>query len=105
MKKQNCWEMKKCGREPGGIKEDEFGTCPAAEEQNANGVHDGKNGGRCCWVVAGTLCNNGNAQGSYQKKFSVDCHKCEVYSAVKREEENGFRIGLSILKEIYPYRP
>lgn len=106
MKKQNCWEVKKCGRELGGFKSNEFGVCPAADEQKADGVHNGKNGGRCCWVVAGTLCNvPPNArQGSYVKKFSSNCHECDFYCVVKREEESQFKIGLSILKEIYPYQ-
>ena len=25
----NCWEFKKCGREGGGVKSIELGTCPA----------------------------------------------------------------------------
>ena len=100
MKKQNCWEAKKCGREPEGRKAHEFGVCPAAEEGKADGIHDGANGGRCCWVVAGTLCKGANAQGSYVDKFSGDCQKCEFYSAVKREEEPNFKIGLSIIKEM-----
>lgn len=27
--KLNCWEFKKCGREPGGLKARERGACPA----------------------------------------------------------------------------
>jgi hypothetical protein len=100
MKKQNCWEAKKCGREPDGIKADEFGVCPAAEEEKADGIHDGENGGRCCWVVSGTLCKGAKAQGSYVEKFSGDCQKCDFYSMVKREEEPNFKIGLSIMKEM-----
>ena len=99
MKKQNCWEAKKCGREPNGGKADEFGVCPAAEEQRADGIHGGTNGGRCCWVVAGTLCKGANAQGAYTEKFG-DCQKCDFYAMVKREEEPHFKIGLTILKEI-----
>jgi hypothetical protein len=30
-KKLNCWEVKKCGREPGGVKVKELGVCPASE--------------------------------------------------------------------------
>ena len=26
----NCWEVKQCGRQPGGPKAGEFGVCPAA---------------------------------------------------------------------------
>ncbi|MCI5143259.1 MAG: hypothetical protein D3909_16345 [Candidatus Electrothrix sp. ATG1] len=100
MKKQNCWEVKECGRESGGIRADEFGVCPAAEEGKADGIHDGVNAGRCCWVVAGTLCKGADAQGSYIEKFSGDCQKCDFYAMVKQEEEPNFKIGLSILKEM-----
>lgn len=100
MKKKNCWEVKQCGREPGGAKAEEFGVCPAAQEERADGIHDGTNGGRCCWVVAGTLCKGAVAQGSYTEKFSGDCQKCDFYAQVKRDEEPKFKIGLTILKEI-----
>ncbi|MFH1238746.1 MAG: hypothetical protein V1653_01375 [bacterium] len=84
-KKQNCWEYKKCGREPGGEKTSELGVCPAAIELAADGIHGGKNGGRCCWVIAGTLCK-GEIQGSFAKKFVQNCQKCDFYILVKREE-------------------
>jgi hypothetical protein len=45
MNKMNCWELKKCGREPGGAKTAEYGVCPAAESTDSNGVNSGKNGG------------------------------------------------------------
>lgn len=99
-KKMNCWESKECGREPGGVKVDEFGICPAAEEGRADGIHQGKNGGRCCWVIQGTFCKGAAAQGSYIEKFCEDCQKCDFYSKVKKEEEPKFKIGLTILKEM-----
>ena len=66
--KTNCWEFKVCGREPGGSKVNEFGVCPAAIDKKVNGIHDGINGGRCCWAVAGTLCG-GVVQGTFSKKM------------------------------------
>ncbi|MDH4164450.1 MAG: hypothetical protein OEW15_17440 [Nitrospirota bacterium] len=35
-----------------------MGLCPAAAEEALDGVHDGTNAGRSCWVVAGTLCKD-----------------------------------------------
>ncbi len=62
--KLNCWQVKKCGREPGGAEEAQLGTCPATAETAVNGINNGKNGGRSCWAIAGTLCGvyteNGN---------------------------------------------
>jgi hypothetical protein len=64
MTKRNCWEFKKCGREDGGARVEELGVCLASTETRLNGVHDGTNGGRACWVLEGTLCE-GKVQGSF----------------------------------------
>lgn len=84
-KKLNCWEFKKCGREPGGQKADELGVCPAATEQGLDNAHGGKNAGRACWVVAGSLCG-GKVQGTYAKKL-LNCWRCEFMNSVRVEEE------------------
>ena len=65
--KLNCWEHKRCGRELGGINSKELGICPATVEPRLNGVNSGKNGGRACWAVAGTLCG-GKVQGTFASK-------------------------------------
>jgi hypothetical protein len=67
MPKQNCWEFKKCGRAVGGVKEKELGTCPANVTRELDGTHGGKNAGRACWIVSGTMCG-GNVQGTFAKK-------------------------------------
>ena len=94
----NCWEFKKCGREPGGAKVDELGVCPATTEQRADGIHSGKNGGRACWAIAGTLCK-GEVQGTYALKM-LNCLKCDFYQRVVSDERWGFMSGESILKKI-----
>ena len=83
---ENCWEFKECGREPGGKKEKELGTCPATIEVRVDGVHHGKNAGRCCWAIAGTLCK-GKVQGTFAKKLG-DCIKCTFYVKVSQEERD-----------------
>lgn len=83
----NCWVFKKCGREPGGSKAHEFGVCPAASETLADGLNHGKNGGRSCWAIAGTLCN-GQMQGAFAQKIG-NCTKCDFYRQVVREEPGG----------------
>jgi hypothetical protein len=82
--KMNCWEFKNCDREPGGRKVHELGECPAATEAKVNGIHGGKNGGRCCWAIVGTLCK-GEVQGTFVKKYS-DCQNCDFYKSVRSEE-------------------
>lgn len=66
--KMNCWEFMKCGREPGGASAEEFGVCPASIESRLNNIHihGGKNAGRACWAVSGTLCM-GKAQGTFAR--------------------------------------
>ncbi len=99
--KQNCWEFKKCGREPGGMRAHELGTCPAATDYRLDGVHDGRNAGRACWVLAGTFCG-GRVQGTFAQKFP-NCGVCDFYKVVRAEESGGFQysnILMDLLKKI-----
>ncbi|MHB8155278.1 MAG: two-CW domain-containing protein [Candidatus Omnitrophota bacterium] len=85
MTKLNCWEFMKCGREVGGKNVEQLGVCSAATETKTNGIHGGINGGRCCWAIAGTLCD-GKTQGTFVDKF-MDCTKCPFYALVTEEEK------------------
>lgn len=82
--KLNCWEFKKCGRGPGGSKVSELGICIAASNAKMDKSNNGKNGGRSCWVIAGTLCG-GKVQGSYALK-TQNCRICEFFTLVQSEE-------------------
>lgn len=81
---QNCWEFKKCGREPGGVKSKELGVCPAATESRLININSGKKGGRACWAVTGTLCG-GKIQGSFATKLG-NCMNCDFFIQVWKEE-------------------
>ncbi|MDP2168008.1 MAG: hypothetical protein Q8J64_06730 [Thermodesulfovibrionales bacterium] len=96
--KKNCWEVKGCGREPGGSKAGELGVCSATTNGRLNGVHSGKNAGRSCWVVAGTLCG-GTVQGTFAQKFST-CEVCEFYTSVKSEETPSFILSATLLSKL-----
>ena len=63
-----CWEIKKCGREKGGAKEKELGSCPAYPDK-----------GQECARVAGTLCG-GSVQGTFAMKLA-NCMQCEFYNS------------------------
>ncbi|MBU2491795.1 MAG: hypothetical protein KJ571_04160 [Bacteroidetes bacterium] len=93
---QNCWQVKKCGREPGGIKSAELGVCPAATESRTNGINDGKNGGRSCWALAGTMCG-GKIQGSFASKLS-NCLNCDFFKLVQVEQGKTLISTKEILK-------
>lgn len=98
MMKLNCWEFKKCGREPGGSKAGEFGVCPAAIEERTEGINSGKNGGRACWAISGTLCG-GKVQGTHAMKEG-NCLNCEFYQIVQKEERPDFKTTSHILRKI-----
>jgi hypothetical protein len=97
-KRRNCWEVKDCGRHLGGRSVTELGICPASMEARLDGVHNGTNAGRACWVVAGTLCG-GEEQGTFAKKFR-NCEKCEFYEMVKKEEHPAFKFSSVLLSKI-----
>ena len=82
--KQNCWEFKQCGREPGGLKTDEFGICPAALDSATEGLLGGKNRGRICWAVMDTLCA-GAPQSTFAQKRHF-CMTCNFFKQVKQEQ-------------------
>jgi hypothetical protein len=96
--KKNCWEFKKCGREPKGIHVAEFGVCPVAMEMKLDGVHGGKYAGRACWVVAGTLCK-GQVQGTFARKFET-CERCDFYLQVREEEHPNFTYSSVLLARL-----
>ncbi len=83
-KEQNCWEYKKCGREPGGNKTEELGVCPSTTDTSSNGLNGGDNAGRICWAVAGTFCGN-KVQGTFAEKKTT-CMSCDFHKNVREEE-------------------
>lgn len=96
--KQNCWEYKKCGREPGGKNETELGTCPTTTETRLDGLHGGKNAGRACWAIAGTMCG-GKVQGTFADK-QANCLECDFWHQVVEEEGDDFLLTDKILAKL-----
>lgn len=93
MRKLNCWEFKKCGRQAGGRRcGDE--PCPASVETRLDGVHGGKNAGRACWAVVGSMCGE-VATGMFAVE-TEDCGRCAFYGKVRAEEQD-FKFSLSLL--------
>ncbi|WP_339136909.1 MAG: hypothetical protein WGN25_03155 [Candidatus Electrothrix sp. GW3-4] len=82
----NCWEFKDCGREPNGKNIALYGICPVTTESSVDGIHNGKNGGRCCWAIIpyqSTIENNlGFCCGGL-----FECIKCDFYKLVKDSTE------------------
>lgn len=98
MGKENCWAFKGCGRERGGFRVAEWGVCPAATTAPMHGVHGGTNGGRACWVVAGTLCG-GEVQGDFARKES-NCLECDFYASVRAQEGPAFVLSGTLLDKL-----
>ena len=89
-KKLNCWDMKDCGRCPGGSSVSELGVCPVCLEKKKK-TNGGKAGGRICWAIAGSFCG-GQIQGSFAEKLN-GCIDCNFFKHVKMEEGASFRIA------------
>lgn len=101
MKKQNCWEYMKSGRQPGGHAAAVSGVCPVSVYGELNGVHGGENAGRACWAIDNSLCPE-LMRESPEKKFS-GCWKCNFYHRVKNEErssQHGFITTYHEMKKI-----
>ncbi|MFZ5797330.1 MAG: two-CW domain-containing protein [Desulfobulbaceae bacterium] len=92
---QNCWEYHQCGKGPD---IEEANSCPAAREKRLHGVHGGVNGGRSCWVVAGTQCR-GKTQGIFVQKYST-CQECNFYRKVLKENFNNFQVSVTLLQRL-----
>lgn len=90
----NCWEIIKCGREPGGDRVDSRGPCPAALDPMFNGVNGGDCGGRVCWAISGSFCGMDVEVDEPARPFS--CFGCDFFSQVLQEE------GLAQFKLLKP---
>lgn len=88
IQKKNCWEYLDSGRVPGSEHADELGVYPAVTGAKFDGINGGKNAGRFCWYVAGTLCS-GKVQGTYATRFE-DCPKRPFLREVLRQEGESF---------------
>ncbi len=95
----NCWEYMLCGREVGGSRVDEEGVCPAATDKRLTGIHKGKNGGRSCWVVAGSI-SKGIVECTFAGRGKYFCGQCDFYNFVKAEEGSKLLPTILLLKEL-----
>lgn len=97
-RKLNCWEYKKCGRQPQGPHVRDLGLCPASVETALDEAHEGTNAGRACWVVSGTLCR-GELQGTFAQKYK-NCEACDFYQLVRKDEGPNFVFSIVLLKRL-----
>ncbi|MCP4376369.1 MAG: methyl-accepting chemotaxis protein [bacterium] len=86
---QQCWDVKKCGRTPGGAKASSLGICPAYP-----------NHGQSCWSVAGTFCG-GKVQGSAAQKIA-SCMGCEFYRNMQKGHHTSLDKTLQNASQLIP---
>jgi hypothetical protein len=82
----NCWEIKKCERQKGGMKVYDLGECIASKYEM----------GHSCWAIAGTFCG-GEIQGTTVQKVDL-CSFCEVY---QRYNRSSGKLG-KLVQTLYP---
>jgi hypothetical protein len=82
MRKYNCWEFNKCERGQNGTASSNM--CPVAADRSADGLNEGINGGRICWIIAESLNKNKIKCCALQQNLS--CFECEFRHKVTTEE-------------------
>jgi len=70
---KNCWEIRQCGREKGGIHESLHGQCPASR----------LNMGHSCWAVAGSF-HNGTPFCPRVRDEGEKCTGCKIFQMYSR---------------------
>lgn len=93
----NCWEFMRCGKEVIGGQAGEP-PCPAATCRSASGIHYGRNAGRACWAIDGTLCT-GTAMTVAEK--TRDCMTCAFFHLVHQEETDNLLTPAQIRCLVY----
>ena len=83
----NCWEVSKCG---------EQNHCIAGTFKMVNGLGGGKNGGRICAYLPGTICG-GQKQTTLAHKIQ-SCFGCSFYQEHIRDN---FEIERDLRHRIY----
>ena len=81
----NCCNFKRCGREPGGRNISIFGVCSAPVAIGFDGMNNGRNGGRSCWIIRESACEQVMRKCCVQE--IRECRQCDFYCFVNESEE------------------
>ena len=82
MFKPQCWEVMKCNNQT---------NCVVAINVKYHNLHDGKNAGRACWLVAGTFSKDKSNKNSCINKVST-CMNCNFFAMVQEQEQLSFKM-------------
>jgi hypothetical protein len=84
----NCWEFHGCGCQPGGKNADLHNPCPIPLDEKYDGINNGKNAGRYCWKVIGTM---SDAEPKCTEAMKIrECTKCDFFQLVKVQQRDSF---------------
>ncbi len=72
-----CWEIKRCGREVGGARVDEYGVCPVSRMMSDHNGDVEEADVVLCWRETNTLC--GVVYGGAGAVKMMHCSDCEYY--------------------------
>lgn len=97
--KVNCWDFQRCGRHLSVGQENGMPVCPAFLETGLTGINGGKNGGRACWVIPGTLCG-GWFRRTLVPKY-VACMLCDFKRTLLKEERADCIISKRFLNMLF----
>ena len=97
--RMNCWEYMASGRHRDGSGKEGCSQCPVPQMTNYDGINGGRNGGRACWIITGTL-GDRDVQMTFSHKLAT-CLKCNVYIAIKEEEGDNLCLPIDISEHIF----
>jgi hypothetical protein len=66
---------------------------------SADGINDGKNAGRICWLIASTMCK-AETGGIFETMLET-CGECKFYKLVTEEEGESVVLSLTTLRECF----
>lgn len=81
---RNCWEIARCGREPGGSQAQALGVCPAALGESGNSIRHIEASERVSGTVTGNLCY-AEIQGTTASQPEA-CPHCEATWRIQGDE-------------------
>ncbi|MCI5219061.1 MAG: hypothetical protein D3914_07680 [Candidatus Electrothrix sp. LOE2] len=89
----NCWEFKKCGREPGGRNIEKYGCCSVPVSIEYDGMNNGKNGGRSCWILRESACEK--IMRACRVDEIKECRQCHFHTYVRKTERFSHKVTLN----------
>ncbi|MCI5148900.1 MAG: hypothetical protein D3916_05850 [Candidatus Electrothrix sp. MAN1_4] len=85
--KIDCWEFKKCGREPGGKNIEKYGLCSLVVSLEDNKINNKRNGERLCWSLRESACEGIMRECCVNE--IKECRQCTFYIFLQESYNQG----------------